>query len=106
MIVIRLKRKIVLVTAILCLLPNVLIKAQDTLTVSLSKALEIAMSESPTIKVANKEIARVDYANKEKMAALFPSISASGSYQRALKKQRMFFSFPGMPANPDGIEVG
>ena len=37
---------------------------------------------------------------------MFPSVSLSGAYQRAIKKQKMFFSFPGMPANPDGIEVG
>ena len=40
------------------------------------------------------------------MGGLFPSVSLSGAYQRAIKKQKMFFSFPGMPANPDGIEVG
>jgi len=78
-------------TAIMLLFTIFSLKAQDTLTVSLSKALTIAMSESPTIKVANKEIERVDYSKKEKFAALFPNISASGSYQRALKKQRMFF---------------
>jgi len=106
MIVKRMNRKIVLLVAIIALLPSMVLKAQDTLTVSLSKALEIALSESPTIKVANKEIERIDYSKKEKFAALFPTISANGSYQRALKKQRMFFSFPGMPTNPDGIEVG
>lgn len=102
----QVNKKSVLVVAIVCILPLSAIKAQDTLTVSLSKALEIALSESPTIKVAEKEIERVDYSNKEKFSALFPSISAAGSYQRALKKQRMFFSFPGVPANPDGIEIG
>ncbi len=91
------------------LLPSIVLKAQDTLTVSLSKAIEIAMSKNPTIRVANKEITRVDYSNKEKFAALFPTISASGSYQRALKKQRMFlpFSFvPNTPPDPKGIEIG
>ena len=102
----QVNKKNVLVTAMICLLPLSALKAQDTITVSLPKALEIAMSESPTIKVANKEIERVDYSKKEKFAALFPSISLGGSYQRALKKQRMFFSIPGMPPNPDGFEVG
>lgn len=100
------KTKFLLVVALICVLPTVILNAQDTITVSLSKAIEIAMSESPTIKVANKEIERVNYSIKEKFAAAFPTINAGGSYQRALKKQRMFFSFPGMPANPDGIEVG
>lgn len=99
-------RKFVLAVTLFCMGFTAVINAQDTLTVSLPKALEIAMSQSPTIKVANKEIERVDYSKKEKFSALFPTVSVSGVYQRALKKQRMFFSIPGMPANPDGIEVG
>lgn len=80
--------------------------AQDTLKVDLAKSVEIALDQNKTIKVAEKEIERVDYANLEKKSALLPTIGASASYQRAVKKQKMFFSFPGMPANPDGIEVG
>ncbi|MFT3754201.1 MAG: TolC family protein [Paludibacter sp.] len=99
-------RKFVLAAALICTLPTAMLKAQDTLTVSLSRALEIAMSESPTIRVANKEIERVDYSKKEKFSALFPNISAAGSYQRALKKQRVFFSIPGMPSDPNGFEMG
>lgn len=106
MIVKQLSRKFVWVAAFICVLPTSMLKAQDTLVLSLPKALEIAMSESPTIKVANKDIERIDYSKKEKFAALFPNISLGGSYQRALKKQRMFFSFPGMQADPNGIEIG
>lgn len=105
----RISSKKLLVIAVIALLPSGFLSAQDTLIVSLPKALEIAMSESPTIKVANKEIERVDYSIKEKFAALFPTISASGSYQRSLKKQRMFlpFSFvPGEEPDPKGIEIG
>jgi len=83
-----------------------ILKAQDTLKLNLKQAIEIGLSKSPTIKIADKQLQRVDYSNKEKLAALYPNISASGSYQRALKKQRMFFSIPGMPSNPDGFEVG
>lgn len=82
------------------------VKANDTLKISLKQAIEIGLSKSPTIKIADKQLQRVDYSNKEKLAALYPNIAASGSYQRALKKQRLFFAFPGMPSNPDGIEVG
>ena len=106
MIVKRLKFKKILVIALIGLLPATGAFAQDTITVSLPKALEIALSESPTIKVANKEVQRVNYSKKERLGGLFPSVSLSGAYQRAIKKQKMFFSFPGMPANPDGIEVG
>ena len=82
------------------------IAAQDTIVLSLPQALDIALSENPTIRIANKEIKRVEYNKKEKYGALLPNISLGLSYARTLKKQKMFFSFPGMPANPDGIEVG
>ncbi len=98
--------KTLLIICLMCSMSTAILNAQDTLKLNLKQAIEIGLSKSPTIKIADKQLERVDYSNKEKIAALYPNISASGSYQRALKKQRMFFSFPGMPANPDGIEVG
>lgn len=80
--------------------------ATDTLSVTLQQCIDIALDESPNIRLADKEIQRVDYANKEKRAALFPSINAQAAYSRTLQKQKLFFNLPGMPANPDGIEVG
>ena len=44
---------------VLMLLPSLAFtsaKAQDVLKLNLSKALEIALSENPTVKVADKEI--------------------------------------------------
>ena len=99
-------RKFILAVVLICVESTVVLNAQDTLTVSLPKALEIAISQSPTIKVADKEIQRVDYSNKEKFGALYPNIAATGSYQRALKKQKVFFEIPGMTSNPDGFEMG
>ncbi len=98
--------KTLLIVCFVGISTTAVLKANDTLKISLKQAIEIGLNKSPTIKIADKQLLRVDYSNKEKTAALYPNISASGSYQRALKKQRMFFSFPGMPANPDGIEVG
>jgi outer membrane protein len=80
--------------------------AREPLVLSLDDCIRIALDENPTIKIADQELERVDYANKEKLSALFPAINASASYGRTLKKQKLFFTFPGMPANPDGIEVG
>jgi outer membrane protein len=97
MIVKQFNRKFLLTMAFFCLLSNGLLKAQDTLTVSLPKAIEIAMSQSPTIKVANKEITRVDYSKKEKFAALFPTINGSGTYSRNFQKQKSVISFNGSP---------
>lgn len=110
----QVKMKHGIIAVLLCCFPLTCLNAQetqepqqpDTLIVSLSDALEIALSESPTIKVADKEIERVRYAKKETIGGLLPNISISGAYQRALKKQRMMFDIPGMPSNPDGIEVG
>ena len=70
-------------------LPSV-VKASDTISISLSKAIEIGMSKSATIRIADKEIQRVDYSKKEKFAALFPSINASASYSNALLKPKMY----------------
>ncbi len=91
---------------VICMIAVNPLRAQDTIKVSLGKAIEIALSENPTIKVADKEIQRVTYSAKERKGGLYPNVSISGAYQRAIKKQKLFFSFPGMPANPNGIEVG
>lgn len=80
--------------------------AQDTLQLTLEQCIEIALDESPAIRIADRDIERTDWANKEKMSALFPSVNAQASYSRTLQKQKLFFNLPGMPANPEGIEVG
>ena len=44
---------------VVMLLPSLFfstVKAQEVLTLDLEKALEIALSENPTVKVADKEI--------------------------------------------------
>ena len=78
--------------AILVLLPSTdfTLSAQDTLKLDLSKALEIALSENPTVKVANKEIEKKKYAQKGAYAPLFPQINFSADYNRTLKKQVMY----------------
>jgi outer membrane protein TolC len=64
--------------------------AQEPLLLDLNKALEIAMSENPTVKIAEQEIEKKKYAHKGAYAALFPQISLGGDYQRTLKKQVMY----------------
>lgn len=100
------KRNIMLVIFSSLILPFTMAATTDTLSLTLDKALQIALSESPSIKVANREIERVDYSKKERLAALFPNIAASAAYQRTLKKQKIFFDIPGMPSNPNGFEMG
>lgn len=65
-------------------------EAKDTLKLTLDKALEIALSENPTVKVAGQEIVKKQYAKKGVVAQLFPQIAASAGYTRTLKKQVMY----------------
>lgn len=66
--------------------------AQDTLRLTLDDALKIATSENLTVKIADKEITRQEYAKKGSYASLFPQIDYTTNYQRAIKKQVMAFS--------------
>lgn len=68
---------------------------QDSLRVDLETALEIALSESPVTRIADRDIERAMYARKESQAGLWPGISASGIYNRTLKKQVMVMDFGG-----------
>lgn len=70
--------------------------AAQPLQLTLSQALEIALSESNTVKLADKTIEKAGYAKKGSYASLYPNISANGSYQRTLKKQQMVMNFNGM----------
>jgi outer membrane protein TolC len=56
----------------------------------LEQALEIALSENVSVKVADLEIKRTQYAKKGAYSALFPQIDLSASYQRTIKKQVMY----------------
>ena len=61
-----------------------------TLVLSLDDAIRIALSENTSVKVADLEVQRQEYARKGTYAALFPQVSGSGSYQRTIKKQVMY----------------
>ena len=63
--------------------------AQDTLRLTLDDALKVAMGENISVKVADKEVKRTEYARKGTYASLFPQVDFSGAYQRAIKKQKI-----------------
>ena len=73
------------------------------LMLTLDQALEIALSESNTIKIADMTVEKTGYARKGSYAALYPNISANGSYQRTLKKQVMVMDMGGQAME---IKVG
>jgi outer membrane protein TolC len=58
---------------------------QEPLLLTLDKALEIAISENPTIKIAEKEIEKQQYAKKEAWGNLLPTVGLIGQYERNFK---------------------
>jgi outer membrane protein TolC len=68
---------------------------EQPVMLSLEKALEIAMSENPTVKVAEQEIEKKEYAKKGAYAALFPQVNFGADYSRTLKKQIVYFGESG-----------
>ncbi len=92
-----------LLTSVIALAAGILAFAQtpaDTsLTLTLDQCIEIALSENPTIHVADMEITRLDLSRKETIGQLLPRVSFDGSYSRMLAKQVAYMNmdnFPGM----------
>ncbi len=91
---------------------------------TLEQALQIAVSENASVKVADMEVERSGYERRGTYASLFPQVSGTANYQRTIKKQVMYMDFDmgGMggdsdtgsesgasnssPAAGDGFEVG
>ncbi|MDE7411210.1 MAG: TolC family protein [Paramuribaculum sp.] len=93
------------------------IQPTDTIALPLDSCISIALSENPTIKVADWEIKRLDYSKKETLASLLPNISFGATYNRTLAKQTMYMNMSRLgntgssssestPAMKDGIKVG
>lgn len=69
--------------------------AAPRVELSLKQALDIALSDNPTIKVANMEIERQRHVRRETVGGLLPSLSGSGSYSYNIMNPVMFM--------PDGV---
>ena len=63
--------------------------AQETLKLTLDKAIEIALSDNPTIEVAEQTVELKKISDKETVLGLLPEASLAGSYTRTIKKQTM-----------------
>ena len=55
---------------------------EAALSLTLQQAIDIALSESPTIKIADQEIEIKRYAKQGTYASLYPQIDATAQYQR------------------------
>ena len=81
-------RNRLLITLLACLFSSVCVCGQ-TFTLSLERALDIALSDNPTIRVADMEIERQDWVRKQSVGNLLPNISVSGQYSYSIVKQEM-----------------
>ncbi|MBR5847466.1 MAG: TolC family protein [Bacteroidaceae bacterium] len=63
--------------------------AQEKLALTLEQAIEIALSDNPTIQVAEQTVQLKKISNKETVMGLLPEASLAGSYTRTIKKQTM-----------------
>jgi outer membrane protein TolC len=79
------------------------VNAQDTLSITLDQALEIALSESNTVKIADMTVEKSGYAQKGSYASLYPNVNVTSSYQRTLLKQVMVMDMGGQAME---IKVG
>jgi outer membrane protein TolC len=76
----------------------------DSLSITLQQALEIALNESPTMRIADRTIETKKYYRKEQIVGLFPNVAGAASYQRTLQKQKMVIDIPGLGTQE--MEVG
>lgn len=80
--------------------------AQDVAApLTLDQCITIALSDNPTVRVADMEITKADYSRRETLGQLLPSLSFSGSYNRTLQKQVMYMNMDGFGL-PGGDDAG
>ena len=108
-----LKRFIVFATGVLLALPAfaqykeaVEQPEEDKVVLTLEDALKIALSENTSVKVADLEIQRQEYARKGSYGSLLPQVSGSGMYSYALKKQKVYFGSDKQSDDGEGSSGG
>lgn len=76
----------------------------DTLRLPLDKCIEVALDQNPTVRIADMEITRLDYARRETLGQLLPSVSFGATYNRTLAKQTMYMNMKGFGGATSGSE--
>lgn len=79
--------------------------AKDTLTLTLDQAVEIALDENPTMKVAADEIALKKVASKEAWQSLLPEASINGTLDHTLKAAEMKLNDMSFKMGQDGTNT-
>lgn len=67
----------------------------DSVPVNRKECVEIALSQSPTIRIADMEVKRVNYSKRETIGNLLPQIGFSLSYQRSIELQTIRMNMGG-----------
>ncbi len=73
----------------MCLAAGTVLAAGAQMRLTLSDAVELALSENPTIKVAELEVQRYDYVKRQTWGNLLPQLSATGNYTHSIFKSEM-----------------
>lgn len=81
-------------------------EVKDTLTLTLDKALEIALSENPTIKVAEEEIVLKRVADKEAWQNLLPEANIAATLDHTIKAAQMNLGGQSFKMGQDNSNTG
>lgn len=95
-------RNIAATVLVLAALPMAAQEEHAPVVMSLDECIAVAISENPTVQIADMEIQRLDFSKKESFGQLLPTISFDATYSRMLAKQVAYMNmddfggFPGM----------
>ena len=77
----------------LCLTATGTFAAVAQMRLTLDQALDLALSENPTIKVAEMEVQRYDYVKRQTWGGLLPQVSVTGQVNHSFIVQQMSKGF-------------
>lgn len=89
------KRITIIPAVILTLLGAIMPARAEVPVLSRSRCIEIALSSSPTVRVADLEVKRTEYARRETAGGLFPTIDFQAAYQRSIELQTIRMNMGG-----------
>ena len=103
-IIMKLSKVLLAVAALICA-PAAFSQADSTASLTLDQCIAIALDSSPTIKVADMEVSRMDYSRREVIGQLLPTVDFGATYSRMLAKQVMYMNMDfGYMGGGDGAE--
>jgi len=73
----------------------------DSVSMTLDQALQIALSENASVRIADQQIEIQKYAKKETITGLFPKLTAAGTFSDAVVLQKVKLDFA-----PEPISMG